>query len=198
MAIEHDSIVDGERHEPKGVGLAASGYVYVADGAGSGVWSGQAPQPHGWIYYKDGATAQTFNTTESLLSIDGATTRLDTYAPTGVTDLWDTTGDKLMPASLGDSYTVRLDLPVTGKTGTPNKITVEYDIGGLVTPSNVVVSTEQVVDGTPPYSLSFTTSLFCLNTFIANGMQIFLKTDTGTLDITEPAIFITRTSGTTL
>jgi len=198
MAIEHSSIGAGEIHEPKGAASALTGHVYVADGAGSGVWSGQAPQPHGWLYYKDGATAQTFNTTEALLSIDGATTRLDSYAPTGVTDLWDITNDILTPAALGDSYTVRLDLPVTGKTGTPNKLTIEYDIGGLATPSNVVVSTEQVVDGTPPYALSFTTSLFCLNTFVANGMQIFIKTDTGTLDITEPAIFITRTSGTTL
>ena len=198
MAIEHNSIGAGEIHEPKGAATALTGQVYVADGAGSGAWSGQAPQPHGWIYYKDGAAGQVFNTTASKISIDGATSILDAYAPTGVSVLWDTTGDKLVPASLGDSYTVRLDLPVTAKSGTPGKITVEYDIGGLATPSIVVASTELVVDGTPPYSLSFTTSLFSLATFLANGMQIFLEVDTGTIDITEPAIFITRTSGETL
>jgi len=198
MAIEHSSIGAGEIHEPKGAASALTGHVYVADGAGSGVWSGQAPQPHGWIYYKDGAAGQVFNTSAAKMSINGATSVLDTYAPTGVTSLWDTTGDVLTPAALGDSYTVRLDLPVTAKTGTPNKITVEYDIGGLATPSIVVASTELVVDGTPPYFISFTTSLFSLATFVANGMQIFAYTDTGTLTITEPAIFITRTSGVTL
>jgi len=198
MAIEHSSIVDGERHEPKGIGTAAVGNVYVADGAGSGAWSGQAPQPHGWIYYKDGAAAQTFTTTAAKLSIDGATSILDSYAPTGVSALWDVTGDVLTPAALGDSYAVRLDLPVTAKSGTPGKITVEYDISGLAVPTTVVVSTELIVDGTPPYSLSMTTSLFSLSTFVANGMQIFITTDTGTLSITEPAIFITRTSGVTL
>lgn len=39
MAIEHSSIVDGERHEPKGIGSATVGQVYVADGAGSGAWA---------------------------------------------------------------------------------------------------------------------------------------------------------------
>ena len=198
MAIEHSSIVDGERHEPKDIDSAADGNVYVADGAGSGTWSGQAPQPHGWIYYKDGAAAQTFNTTAAKLSIDGATSILDTYAPTGVTVLWDTTGDVMTPAALGDSYIIRLDLPVTAKSGTPNKITVQYDIGGGATPSTIVVSEELAVDGAAPYSVSVSTAVFCLETFVANGMQIFLEVDTGTIDITAPAIFITRTSGVTL
>jgi len=198
MAIEHSSIGAGEIHEPKGAASALTGHVYVADGAGSGVWSGQAPQPHGWIYYKDGAAAQTFDTTAAKLSINGATSILDTYAPTGVTTLWDTTGDVMTPAALGDSYIIRLDLPVTARTGTPNKITIQYDIGGGVTPSNVVVSEELAVDGAAPYSVSVSTAIFCLATFLANGMQIFLEVDTGTVDITEPAIFITRTSGVTL
>lgn len=38
MAIEHDSIADGERHEPKGIDGASANQVYVANGAGSGAW----------------------------------------------------------------------------------------------------------------------------------------------------------------
>jgi len=38
MAIEHDSIADGERHEPKGISTAALDEVYAADGAGGGTW----------------------------------------------------------------------------------------------------------------------------------------------------------------
>ena len=41
MAIEHDSIADGERHEPKGISTAAANQVYVSNGAGSGSWKNQ-------------------------------------------------------------------------------------------------------------------------------------------------------------
>lgn len=44
MAIEHNAIADGERHEPKGIASASSGDVYAADGAGSGAW-GSVPSP---------------------------------------------------------------------------------------------------------------------------------------------------------
>lgn len=38
MAIEHVSIPDGERHEPKGASTATIDQVYASDGAGSGAW----------------------------------------------------------------------------------------------------------------------------------------------------------------
>jgi len=38
MAIEHNVIPDGERHEPKGLASATSGQVYVASGSDVGVW----------------------------------------------------------------------------------------------------------------------------------------------------------------
>ena len=39
MAIEHNAIPQGEIHEPKGIGAAASNTVYVANGGGSGTWT---------------------------------------------------------------------------------------------------------------------------------------------------------------
>lgn len=38
MAIEHASIPDGKRHEPKGASTATIDQVYVSDGAASGAW----------------------------------------------------------------------------------------------------------------------------------------------------------------
>lgn len=38
---EHSTLTDPELHEPKGVAAAASGEVYVANGAASGVWTQQ-------------------------------------------------------------------------------------------------------------------------------------------------------------
>jgi len=224
MAIEHDSIPAGEIHEPKGVTTAAAGtvyvanggsgawslpepkgadtatvnQVYVADGAGSGSWTKSVPQPHGWMYYQDADAEQTFNTSASKLTLDGAGTILNSYAPSGVTNLWDTTNDFITPAALGDSYVVRLDLPITTRTGSPNKLTVQLDIGGLVTVSNSVLTEEILVSGTAPYNLSLTMSIFCLSTFVANGGQFFLNVDTGSVGVTAPAILITRTSGAIL
>jgi hypothetical protein len=40
----HSSLTGADLHEPKGVASAASGEVYVADGAGSGAWQAQQAQ----------------------------------------------------------------------------------------------------------------------------------------------------------
>lgn len=39
MSIQHKNIPEAQLHEPKGASTAASGSVYVADGAGSGSWT---------------------------------------------------------------------------------------------------------------------------------------------------------------
>jgi hypothetical protein len=38
--VEHSDITDPEIHEPKGASAAGADTVYIADGAGSGAWSG--------------------------------------------------------------------------------------------------------------------------------------------------------------
>lgn len=38
MAIEHRNLPESGLHEPKGISLASSNRVYIADGAGSGSW----------------------------------------------------------------------------------------------------------------------------------------------------------------
>lgn len=37
--VAHSTLTGAELHEPKGVAAAASGQVYLADGAGSGTWT---------------------------------------------------------------------------------------------------------------------------------------------------------------
>ena len=187
--------------EPKGADTAGSDEVYIADGAGSGAWgpiSNTSTSPTGWEYYKDGAAAQSFGTTASRLSIDGVTSEITTYQPSGVTNMWDVTTDEILATGLGDSYLIRLDLPVTAKGGSPNKLVLQMDIGGGATPSNVIVSREIGVSGTPPYDVSVSYGFFSLSTFVANNAQFFLNTDAGTIDITQPAIFIQRISGAVL
>lgn len=38
MAVEHSTLTDPNIHEPKGVSTASVGFVYKADGSGSGKW----------------------------------------------------------------------------------------------------------------------------------------------------------------
>jgi hypothetical protein len=190
--INHSTLTDPYLHEPKGAGAAANGQVYIADGAGSGAW---IYPPGGWGYYKDGASAQTFNTTQAKISIDGAGGTTDeNYLPReirGSASLWDTTNDKITPIRAGDSYDIRLDLPITAKSGSPTELTIELDIAGSTYGSATVILNRFLATGkTPPYSYSVAFPIFCLTTFATNGGQFWLSTDTGTLDITAPAIYI--------
>jgi hypothetical protein len=64
MTIQHVDIVDPNIHEPKGVGSANSGEVYVADGLGSGAWS----SPVTSIYFE---FAQIYTTAQDSVSVSG-------------------------------------------------------------------------------------------------------------------------------
>jgi hypothetical protein len=65
VSVQHSAITDPNIHEPKGVASAASGAIYVADGAGSGAWYSPTqyaalitpeldipvPFPYGGVYF---------------------------------------------------------------------------------------------------------------------------------------------------
>lgn len=158
-------------------------------------------QPTGWGAYADGETApatQTFNTTPSKLQIDGAGAGTEeNYLPLsirGTGSLWDSVNDKITPISIGDSYDIRINLEVTGKTSSPNVLTMEVDIGGGGSPTIVIVPDDKSVTKAPPYNLVYTFPIYDLTTFFTNGAQIFLSTDVGSLTIGARNISIFRTS----
>lgn len=192
--VEHSTLTGAELHEPKGVAGALANKIYISDGAASGTWT---YMPHGWAYYVDAATAQTFTTTAAKLSIDGLDAATNTaYLPPeirGSGALWDTTNDKITPMKIGDAYSLRVDLPVSAKTGTPNSLIFQLDIGGGAAPTTVIVDRDISITRTPPYTLSVGFPVFSLSTFVTNGGQIFISTDTGTVDILDPTITIVRT-----
>lgn len=137
---------------------------------------------HGWAYYQDGETSpatQEITTTASYLQIDGAGTSTNTaYLPNGISAFWDITNDKITPENIGDAYTIRLDLEVTSKTGSPTLIDLSLDIGG--TSSITIPIVERIISTTktPPYKISVGFPIFCLSSFNTNGGRIFLTTDT--------------------
>ena len=198
MAVNHKDITGDQLHEPKGIETASSGEVYIADGVGSGSWASPSTAvpdvKQGWGSYKDTGAAQTFTTTPSILTNNKGTV-IETYLPPeilGSDTLW--SADKMRAIGVGDTYDIRLDLPITSKTASPTKIIVTLDIGGGLTITNPIVVEEISITGATPYTVSTTISLYSLATFVGNGMSVFLATDTGSLNITNPAIFIKRTS----
>lgn len=224
MTIEHKDIPEAELHQPKGASTALSNQVLTSDGAGNTLWTEQQVGitatgasadsffvadglgsgvwqyvPQGWGRYSDLSGVTAYGTTPALLTIDklGGQTN-ETYLPPeirGTGTLWDAAANNITPMYVGDTYMLRIDLPVTAKSGAPNYLKVQLDIGGLAAPSIVVEEVDLAILSTPPYQLTVVFPVFCLATFVANGGQIFLSTDTGTATVTAPAIFISRESG---
>lgn len=156
---------------------------------------------HGWGYYSDGETTpttQTFTSTPSKLSIDGLGATTETgYLPLeirGVSELWDSVNDKIIPISDGDSYDFRLDLTVIGETSNPNEIIIQLDIGGGAAPTIVVVNRYVSTGKATPYNVSVGFPIFTLSTFLANGGQIFMSTDTGNVEVQKRGVYLGRNS----
>jgi hypothetical protein len=153
----------------------------------------------GWGFYVDSETSpttQTITTTPIKLQVDGAGgTSESGYLPReirGISELWDTTNDKIIAITLGDGYDIRIDLEITGKTSNPNVIDVIVDIGGAAGITIPIVETEVPVIKSVPFSVSIALPLFSLSTFLTNGGQIFLATDVGTLTVASRSILIKR------
>lgn len=156
---------------------------------------------HGWGFYQDAETTpatQTFNTTYSKLQIDGAGANSNTsYLPLqirGISQLWDVASDKIIPINLGDSYEIRLDIEVDSETGSPTEITIQLDIGGDVTPTIPIVTRFAAAGKSVPYNINVGFPIFCLSTFITNGGQFFVKTDSGSVTVGARSITIIRLS----
>lgn len=191
----HSALTDANGiHEPKGISTATNGQVYIANGASSGNWKSF---PTGWGYYKHSGAAQNITATNTKLIINGLDSLTNTtYLPAeirGTGQLWSTTNNRIAPIRLGDAYETRIDLPITART-TAVELTISYDISGEASPTSIILSTYDPVTRTPPYTLSITAPiLVTTNTVLTNGIQLFLKVDAGSIDITNPSISIIRT-----
>lgn len=68
--IEHSALTTRELHEPKGIGSASSGEVYVANGSGSGVWTPADSHIAGYIAFDATTPAYQHSTTTSDTVLD--------------------------------------------------------------------------------------------------------------------------------
>lgn len=156
--------------------------------------------PHGWGYYVDSLTTPTIvvGTTPTKITIDGLGAAGETdYLPRiirGTDELWDGTNSLLTPIALGDGYIFRVSLEVTAKSGAPTEFAINCDIGGGVSPSVPVFQDIRRVSPLATYTVTFSGNLYSLSTFLTNGMQIFLSTDSGTVTVANRSILVTRLS----
>ena len=150
----------------------------------------------GWGYYQDNAASTiTVNTTPVKITFNklGANNN-KSYLPKeirGVSDLINATSF-ITPIDLGDSYDLRLDFTINAKTGSPTLLDLVLDIGGGASPTINIVNRTISLVRTPPYTISVGFPIFCLGTFLTNGGQFFVNTDTGTVDVTARSLFIKR------
>ena len=193
MAIEHNTIADGERHEPKGIASAANGTVYVANGAGAGMWK---PPGAGFEYHQHGTTGQVINTTAALLQCNGGGGLTSTAhtAPHYVIDgqaMWDSTNYHFNFTEIGDVNSIRVDIPVTAESGSPTEMTFQFDISGAGSPTTVILERYAGTGKVTPYTISFSMPLSCLAAgVVTNGIQLFVKTDSGTCTLGAPGIHV--------
>jgi len=112
--------------------------------------------------------------------------------PYGVTSLWDTTNDKIVPVKSGDSYDIRIDFTISERVSNPQYLIMILDIGGESGITNNIMERRIDINRSAPFAISFAFPIFTLDTFLANGGQIFFATDAGTATISKRLIFIKR------
>ena len=150
----------------------------------------------GWGYYQDSLATPTITVTTSFtqITIDklGSLTN-ESYLPyeiRGVGTLWAT--DKITPVNVGDDYDGRLDIQVTGRTGSPTYIEFIIDIGNSTPDTNRVFTGYMLSTNATPYRQNLPLDYFSLLTFVSNGGKVYARVDTGTVTIGGRAIKISR------
>ena len=155
--------------------------------------------PHritGWAIYDDQAShtsAITVNNTKHLITIDGlGTTTNTTYLPAAVTEFWNTTDNKIVPAKLGDAYDIRLDFKAE-PTNQADYANLILDVGTTGSPIPVVNrSIAFLKTGISSFSVGF--PIGTLSDFLTNGGKFYFDTSVSgdSVDISDVVLFIKR------
>lgn len=177
MTTPHSTLTGSELHEPKGADTASDGQVYVANGAGSGVWT----KVMGWATYADSVYTSgsplVVNTGPTQITINGLGTGTD---DTRLSNIWSTTNNRLNEnvITAGDAYDIRLTFQCTVATSS-QWISVELDIGGSI--GVIGKQTYPLLKaGATPNDIVFSFPIFCASTFATNGGTFYINTSAST------------------
>lgn len=196
--VQHSALTDPQLHEPKGVASASANQVYLADGAGSGIWTDThiLKGYSGFASYQD----TTYTSVSPLAVSAGVRTKLtcdglgslsdETQLPLDATSsLWSSSTNKITPIALDDAYDVRVEFKAS-PVGTGAYVTVELDIGGSI--GIIASKTVSLIKGAVAHEVMIPFPIFCKNTFISNGCEIYVTPSSNT-DIYGIQIVLFRT-----
>lgn len=151
----------------------------------------------GWAVYEDSQytsvsplASSNANTQLTINGLGAGTTT--TYLPTNVTELWNTTSNKIVADQLGDAYDVRLDFKADPATAS-DYAEIVFDIGdggGTLPVVSRTITFAKV--GASSFSIGF--PIAALATFMTNGCKIYIDTSGSgdAIDIYDISLFIKR------
>jgi predicted secreted protein len=166
----------------------------IADGSNWKILS-----PHnitGWAIYDDAAshaTPITVNNNRYQVLIDNlGTSSNSNYLPSGVTEFWDTTNNKITPAKLGDAYDIRIDFEAQAAAGASSYANLILDVGDGV--SIPIVNRNISFKGTGLSSFSVGFPVAAMDDFMLNGGKIYFDTSISgdSITLSNVVLFIKR------
>lgn len=137
----------------------------------------------GWADYQDTAYSEaspqslTANT-NNVLEINGAVAQ-NQEVPVGVSSLWDSVENKILPVNAGSSLLVTLEFEIARASGTGRwEFESFFDIGlvdGESNPVKLYPRSIAVDNGSDFKTQTFSTGMYCLDTFVANGGKVIIN-----------------------
>ncbi len=149
----------------------------------------------GWGYYVDTVytegTPLTVAVGETVALPNNKGTVIETYLPDNVTTFYD--GTRVISDNVGAGLELRVNFKAK-TTSNNGAFALSYDISALGDGSNVITErAETFVRGTGvEQSYSFSTSLFSLDTFVANGALPKFESINGTSSVYDITFLIKR------
>lgn len=153
--------------------------------------------PQGWGKYVDSLATPTLtiNTTDSKITIDslgaGQVDRLP-FVIRGSGFLWEALTNKITPVGEDDLYLISFTATVASLTSAPLYVKFTLDVGGDVAPTDVLYEFTVPLAGAAPYPMQALCQFHVTADALTNGIQLFAKTNTGSLTLSNREILITR------
>jgi hypothetical protein len=198
--VQHSTLTDPNLHEPKGASTAAADQLYRSNGSGSGTWTNANRFPGtGWGQYRNatfvGTTFDAFTTTDKLLTFTEETL-VDqlpiSFAGTTFNQV-NVSTDTLRFSATGDLYAITLTFEVYSTSGTPVSMDLHIygSSDGTTYATNLGETTISLVKGAGQVITE--TSLFPVTAnMVAHGARIFMRTNTGTVNIINIGLVTAR------
>jgi len=164
--VNHNTLTDPYIHEPKGASTAASGAIYIADGAGSGTWKQLHNYVNGYVAFDSTTPAYSHSVTTSF-------TVLNPTFVIGLSDDW--TGLLSPNARLRYNGTVTTTAKVTFTINFKNNSGSSKDLEMAIYKNGTLLAGAQAISTavTGEWKVHTVTGM---TTFVANDyFEVFVK-----------------------